>query len=99
MIGTAGQCGGPDKAFHLELLLESLKEKLDLAAVFIDEGDGLGRPVKLIRQKHDNLACFRILGTDPPQAIRIIPGCIESLKLNDLIGKDILQMSRRSTTR
>jgi hypothetical protein len=43
---------------------------------------GLGRPVKLIRQKHDDLTCFRIPKMAPAQAIRAVLGYIEFLELN-----------------
>ena len=56
-----------DEAFDVQISFDFLKEKLNLPAVFVNVGYGLGAEGKIVRQKVVMFACDRVPVADTTQ--------------------------------
>ena len=61
-----GVIGVAHEGFDLQVLFNPFEEKFYLPALFIDFGNGLRRPAKMIRDKDVMFARFRIMKAYPP---------------------------------
>ena len=74
-----------DETFDLELLLDGFEKEFDLPAVFIDLGDGGGRPCEVVGQEHNDFAGFRVFGPDAAQTLGEFLAGVKPFEFNDVI--------------
>jgi hypothetical protein len=84
-LGQQGVLRSADKAFDLELLLDGFEEEFDLPAVFVKLSDGLGGPSEVVGQKDNDLAGYRVFGTDAAQAPGEFLFGVEPFEFDDLV--------------
>src|SRR4030066_2285433 len=62
-----GVLGVADEGLDLQILLDEAEEDLDLPALLVDIGDGLGYQPEVVGEEHINLAGFGVLVNDAAQ--------------------------------
>jgi hypothetical protein len=69
-----GVFGFPDEGLDLQILFDPAKEDLDLPALLIDVGDGLGHQPEVIGEEHVDFAGFGVLVNDAAQRLGALSG-------------------------
>lgn len=91
-----GILGCSHKGFYLQVLLEHLKEYLDLPAVFVDGCHCGSAKSEMIGDKGDDLLGFLIPEIDSSEGMRtLLPGIV-SVQFDQLIVEDVPVMWNRS---
>ena len=80
-----GVLGVADEGLDLQILLDPAKEYLDLPALLVDIGDGLGYQPEVVGKEHINLVGFGVLVNDATQRLGAFSG-FRAGKLDGLIG-------------
>jgi len=80
-----GVLGVADEGLDLQILLDEAEEDLDLPALLVDVGDGLGRQPEVVGEEHVNFFAFRVLVNDAAQGLGALPA-FSAGKLDSLIG-------------
>jgi len=78
--------GVADEGLDLQILLDPAEEDLDLPALLVDIGDGLGYQPEVVGEEHKNLVGFGVLVNDAAQRLGALSG-FRAGKLDGLIGQ------------
>lgn len=63
-----------DEGLDLQILLDPAEEDLDLPALLVDVGDGLGRQPEVIGEEHVNFAGFKVVVNNAAQGLGALSG-------------------------
>ena len=78
-----------DETFDTQqMLLDPLEEPLDLPAAFVQRGNRQCRQGRVVGQKHQRLAGFRVFEADAPQLLGIVLRDVETVEHDALIADD-----------
>jgi hypothetical protein len=80
-----GILGVADEGLDLQILLDAAEEDLDLPALLVDVGDGLGRQPEMVSEEHVDFAGGGVLVNDAAQGLGALSG-FSACKQYGLIG-------------
>src|SRR5207244_6032593 len=63
--------GRAEERLDSQMLLDPLEEEFHLPAAFVERADRCRWKLKMVRQKHQRLARFRIFEEDTPEMLRV----------------------------
>ena len=79
-----------DEGLDLQILLDPAEEDLDLPALLVDIGDGLGRQPEMVGEKHVTLAGGGVLVNDAAQGLRALLAPVSRMVSSDTRPRSVL---------